>query len=363
MVEAPKPKRATAAAAATSGAKPKAIRPKAAVSLPAKPKKPTMPYPFTNQKQRTEALVPNQNFQRKDPVMHFLLKNAEERFPVKQVHTSSDWLMTQSERGQEIRDYAAGNCVQWLNPAGRGTIYLFMIDNTISEEDTAKFKAYCEAYFHGVPVKVVRPGSKICETMRNGKRIVKKRVPQDFIAHHKITTRDNGGYFQINATDIIQALKEYRVNDTYCILAVTNTDLYPREEWNFVFGLASPSNQCGVFSFCRHAEMKPGTPAEVAQVKWIQRSCSTMVHEIGHMFGLKHCIYYECTMNGTNGSFESGRVKKKTLCPVCLCKLKLNIKFDCAERYQKMAEVSRALGFESKAAFLEQILSNAAAGN
>jgi len=23
-----------------------------------------------------------------------------------------------------------------------------------------------------------------------------------------------------------------------------------------------------------------------------------MLHEIGHMFGLKHCVYYECLMNG-----------------------------------------------------------------
>lgn len=24
-------------------------------------------------------------------------------------------------------------------------------------------------------------------------------------------------------------------------------------------------------------------------------------HEIGHMFGLLHCIYYNCLMMGTNG--------------------------------------------------------------
>ena len=78
-----------------------------------------------------------------------------------------------------------------------------------------------------------------------------------------------------------------------------------------------------------------------------------MVHEIGHMFGLKHCIYYECTMNGTNGSFESGRVKNKTLCPICLAKLKLNCKFDCRERFLKLIDVSRALGMESKAQLYE----------
>lgn len=78
---------------------------------------------------------------------------------------------------------------------------------------------------------------------------------------------------------------------------------------------------------------------------WVKRSCSTMVHEIAHMFGLKHCIHYECTMNGSNGAFESDVVPNRTLCPVCLAKLKLNVKFDCRERFVKMIEASTALGF------------------
>ena len=70
-----------------------------------------------------------------------------------------------------------------------------------------------------------------------------------------------------------------------------------------------------------------------------------MVHEITHMFGLKHCIYFECTMNGSNGSFEGGRHPVVTLCPVCLIKLQMNIKFDVKERYEKLVEASAAVGF------------------
>ena len=54
-----------------------------------------------------------------------------------------------------------------------------------------------------------------------------------------------------------------------------------------------------------------------------------MVHEIGHMFGLEHCIHYECTMNGSNGSFEYIKHPNRTLCPICIAKLKMNTKFDC----------------------------------
>ena len=125
--------------------------------------------------------------------------------------------------------------------------------------------------------------------------------------------------------------------------------MYPQEAWNFVFGLANLAQGCGTFSFCRHQalESEGGSPEERHQL-WMKRSCSTMVHEIGHMFGLKHCIYYECILNGSNGSFEL-RHPDRVLCPVCLCKLKLNIKFDIRERTAHMVEACRALGFQEMA--------------
>jgi predicted Zn-dependent protease len=39
--------------------------------------------------------------------------------------------------------------------------------------------------------------------------------------------------------------------DTFCVLGITNQDLYPEESDNFVFGEASMEYACGVFSFCR----------------------------------------------------------------------------------------------------------------
>ena len=74
-----------------------------------------------------------------------------------------------------------------------------------------------------------------------------------------------------------------------------------------------------------------------------------MVHEIAHMFGMKHCFYYECTMNGSNGPFEGVQVRNRTLCPVCLTKLQINAKFDAKERYERLQEVCEKLGFVDEA--------------
>ena len=74
------------------------------------------------------------------------------------------------------------------------------------------------------------------------------------------------GVLQLNASEIIQALKQYKVRDTFCILAVSNHDLYPSEEWNFVFGLAMPADCVGVFSFARHAvDVSSGVSEEEAR--------------------------------------------------------------------------------------------------
>ena len=74
-----------------------------------------------------------------------------------------------------------------------------------------------------------------------------------------------------------------------------------------------------------------------------------MVHEITHTFGIKHCIYYKCIMNGSNGSFETNRNGAMTLCPSCTAKLQMNIKFNNMERHAKLVEVCKKLGFDEAA--------------
>jgi archaemetzincin len=78
-----------------------------------------------------------------------------------------------------------------------------------------------------------------------------------------------------------------------------------------------------------------------------------VAHEVTHMFGVRHCIYYKCMMNGSNHLEESSS-KPMYLCCVCLRKMQSNIKFDIYERYlglrqfyeeQKDERVQKALSF------------------
>ena len=79
-----------------------------------------------------------------------------------------------------------------------------------------------------------------------------------------------------------------------------------------------------------------------------------MVHEIGHMFGIKHCIYYDCAMNGSN-SYDESLGQSRYLCPVCLRKLSTAIGFKVGDWLSKMRAACAELGFAEDAQFYERV--------
>ena len=80
----------------------------------------------------------------------------------------------------------------------------------------------------------------------------------------------------------------------------------------------------------------------------LQRSCRTLAHEIGHIFGMQHCIYFKCPVNGSNNLDESDS-RPMQLCPVCLRKLHSTIGFDPVARDRRLIEIYKQLGFDSEA--------------
>lgn len=58
-----------------------------------------------------------------------------------------------------------------------------------------------------------------------------------------------------------------------------------------------------------------------------------MTHEIGHMFGMKHCQWLNCVMQGSNHLEESDR-RPLDFCPICLRKIQSAVRFKIAERYK-----------------------------
>jgi archaemetzincin len=183
-----------------------------------------------------------------------------------------------------------------------------------------------------------------------------KTLPAASLDPSRFTTRRNPftGNLQILTGDVLKFLKARVPSDAFCVLAVTTQDLYPEPSWNFVFGQASLRDRVGVYSFARYdPAFYPATAGRTADYETLllRRSCKVLAHETCHMFGLAHCTFFNCLMNGSNHLAESDR-RPLHLCPVCLRKLQWSIGFDVLERYQALERVARANGFADEADWL-----------
>ena len=201
----------------------------------------------------------------------------------------------------------------------------------------AVLQRYMELYYTPMTVKVlpVRP---------------EKEVPA--------VTRQNSltGNLQWNSVEMLKWLRTQVPRDAYGMIAITMTDLYPGEGWNFVFGQASYKSRVGIFSFARyHPQLSfEEVDGDVDQIA-LRRASKVLTHEMGHMFGIKHCIYYECNMNGANSLREADSTPMH-LCPVCLRKLQGAVGFDPVSRYEGLEKFYREKKFEGEAEWVKERL-------
>lgn len=227
-----------------------------------------------------------------------------------------DWLAEHPEPGQTFNAFVKA---KYNRPTKkRQTLVLVPIGPFPAGDSPslAALKEYTEAFFQ-LPV-VLRPAVD----------------PKN----HRFTTRINPGSRkpQILVGDLMTLLRTRLLPTTFAAAAVSMTDLYPSPDWNFVFGQASLRNRVGTYSFARYDPAFYGNPRRDGFPELLlRRSVRVLNHETGHMFGLWHCIFYSCTMNGSNHLAEDDRTPLH-LCPVCLRKLFHAVRFDVEKRYEDL---------------------------
>ena len=127
--------------------------------------------------------------------------------------------------------------------------------------------------------------------------------------------------------------------------------------WNFLFGEADVENRVGVYSFAR---FDPAFFHEKRTASFrtliLCRSCGTLAHEVSHIFGIDHCIYFHCVMNGSNTLDESDR-RPLHLCPVDLRKLHHSVGFDVIKRYETLRKFYSSVGIDEEVQWLDRRLS------
>ncbi|KAJ7597652.1 hypothetical protein C8J56DRAFT_325441 [Mycena floridula] len=185
---------------------------------------------------------------------------------------------------------------------------------------------------------------------------------------------------QLNLDDLLDAAIDVLPDDAFSLLLLVEQDIYENDDDDFACGRAYGASRIAVVSMARYhpgldrkqnvvrehawpashcdAYMKQCIPRPAKKAKkskdedapleaedsalkaavaahnalpqpesplalsglWLGRICKTAGHELGHCFGMDHCVYYACSMQGTASLVEDAR-QPPYLCPVDLAKL------------------------------------------
>ena len=246
-----------------------------------------------------------------------------------------DWLSEHTEKGQSFVSFLRAQ-LKAAPHASFNTVALVILGRGLSERVVADLGRYVAAFYQ-LEVALIGPLDVESE-MASGKI--------------RSTVNEHTGQIQMFCHDAmihaVAAVKEVRElsRKVVATMAVTMIDLTPNEEWNFVYGQASLTDGRGVFSLARFSpefnDEFVASKEEADQVV-LERACKVVTHELGHIFGLKHCIYFTCLMGGVNHVGELVR-QPLLLCPACLQKLIHSFHWDLKARYEDLARVCEALG-------------------
>lgn len=245
-----------------------------------------------------------------------------------------DWLAQHPEHGQTFDEYRSSNpnrpsrqhTAMYIQPIGDFT--------PVQEKilaDTSDFLGK----FYSVPVKKL-PAVTLADIPDKAKRV-----------------HPTWGDKQLLTTYILNdLLKPQRPQDAVAVLALTASDLWPGENWNFVFGQANLTERVGVWSLYRNGDPEDG---DDAYALCLRRTLKTAVHETGHMLGMAHCTAFACGMNGSNSRAESDH-QPLWFCPQCEQKVWWSCGGDPVQRLRTLGDYAAEHKLGDEAEFCRECL-------
>jgi archaemetzincin len=229
---------------------------------------------------------------------------------------ANDWLANHKEAGQSFEQYLAARPIRRSDKLT--TIYICLIGEfTPKQREVLTATEKYLSILYDAPVKI------------------RKTITLDDIPPRAQRKHPTQGQQQILSTYVLSdVLAKDRPADALAYLAFTATDLYPQDDWNFVFGQASLRERTGVWSINRN-----GNPADSDDAfrLCLRRTLKTAGHETGHILTIQHCIAFHCGMNGSNHRDESDS-QPLTFCPVCYRKVCWNLQVDPKAHLKRLAD-------------------------
>ena len=101
------------------------------------------------------------------------------------------------------------------------------------------------------------------------------------------------------------------------IILLTDVDIFV-PVLTFIFGEAQLNGKHSILSVCRlHEEFYSGITNEKLL---LERTIKEALHELGHCYGLRHCVDWDCVMHSSPG-IEEVDIKGNTFCRNCVSQI------------------------------------------
>jgi archaemetzincin len=248
-----------------------------------------------------------------------------------------EWLASFPETPQTMERYRHAVSVR---PTEKRKVIVLQPLGTVTDEQQKVMQALCEytQVFFQMPARVEKPIELV---PKNPQIELIRKIPLG----HRHGTYDK----QYDAARILdQVLVPHLPDDAVVYLGITMEDLWDGN-LNYVFGVGSMSERVGVYSLCRYYPEFWGRERKAGDdTLGLLRACKVLNHETGHMFGLGHCVFFHCSMNGSNDLGETDRAPVH-FCPLCDRKLAWNIGFEPLKRYQALKDFYAKNGLDDEA--------------
>ncbi|KAK3267591.1 hypothetical protein CYMTET_23863 [Cymbomonas tetramitiformis] len=217
---------------------------------------------------------------------------------------AGDWL-AKGAPGDQNGDRRGQTLTQFCRPGPHrnfpskhcNTIYLVPV-GAVDGAPPVEVLAECLHAHFGLEVKTAKP--------------LTKKEMADVNFH-----QDNAGFGpQLETSTVHDVLSKCRKpRDAWATVGYTMYDLCNTASgFGFVFGEARSDKCTGIFSFARYME------TGISQSQFLRRCCMVLAHEVTHLFGIKHCVFARCLMNGSN-HLEESESRPFAVCPVDLRKI------------------------------------------
>ena len=169
---------------------------------------------------------------------------------------------------------------------------------------------------------------------------------------------------QIETPSAEKLIHQHRPRDAFVVIAFTMEDICNTSKgFGFLFGEANLDLSIGLFSFARYSD-----DVATSSSRFLRRCGMVLCHEVGHLFGIKHCVYASCVMNGSN-HLEESESRPFALCPVDLRKLQLTLDqarvqgrdtppIDLVARQRRLSEFFDSHGLRDDACFSRALVSS-----